>query len=127
MITTNYSQANVTISGNIGLPKPTATQTVKTIMFSGKATTNVIYTVTAGKTFYCLGASIGHNGTDGREVGFACDGTQVTKQMVGAVATVGHAPTLSGGVVFTCAATKDITVISNTTGTLQGCIWGYEE
>jgi len=113
----NGAQANVTISGSIGLPQPTATQTPVIVNFSNVASGATIYTVTAGKTFYLYGLS------------YNCAAAVfVTLAGVYTYQGVNQGWNANGGGVpmgkFT--AGTNITVANGGTNNNYGTIWGYE-
>jgi hypothetical protein len=115
----------VTISGNVntaGLDQPLASQAVICKCLNSCSNGATVYTVTAGKTFYCTGASVASAAN--AFVGVNVDGVAtIVCEVLGATTAL-----FTGGVVFTAAATKAITFYTNA-GANTGFItvWGYEQ
>lgn len=125
-VVVNSGSVTATIAGN--LPAPSASQSlINKCDFGtiGTATSRTIHTVTAGKTFYCLGISVGSGSTAGN-YRIKSDGTVVDRGIIG----TGFSPcSKSGGVLFTTAATKAITIdleSGGDTAATSTIIWGYE-
>ena len=110
---------SVTVSGT--LPKNSATQTLVNAGCRGAAAAaTTLYTVPAGKTFYCLGVVM--SSSVACEMYVLDDATEVTVANLQANGTVSY----TGGVIFAAAENSVIAVTSNSTG--KGCrIWGYIE
>jgi len=113
----------VTINGGVtsSLPTPSLNQTIVTKYIYNQATGTVIHTTTAGKTFYCLGMTMILNGA-ASHCGVSVDGTQVLKTQLDAGVTN---VVLQGGILFSCPATKQITLTSGSNATIN--MWGYEQ
>jgi hypothetical protein len=119
------SGATVTISGGISasLPAASATQTVIFKSVNNQNNGATVYTVTAGKTFYCLGMVLSSTATN-----VAMSASAGATQVGYAVATVGILcrELFTGGIVFTCPASTAIT-ITGAGATSNNCtLWGYE-
>lgn len=117
----------VTISGAVatGMTGVATTQTQVNKTTGWVATGTTIHTVTAGKTFYCLGVSVSSKGA-------TCNwhiDTDGTAQIYGRVKADQTAnQNVSGsGILFTCPATKAITLVHDEVGSnTSATIWGYE-
>lgn len=122
---TGLTQVVVTSSGAslVNFNVPTGA-TMVNIEFSGVSTASNLYTVTAGKTFVCTGMNISNQSaaTSGAW-NILVDGA--VKLRGGRL--FGTEGCLSGGVLFTAAATKIIS-ITHAWGVTSatGSIWGYE-
>ena len=134
---TPSTTATVTISGTqtVSLPSPSSSQTIITKHLTNisivAGTPQTLYTVTAGKTFYCLGFS-GLNQNSATIGKVLVDGTQVLNFMIGGSIGAGGGNSqhvLTGGVLFTAPATKTVQVDSvlNTGAGTSVCCWGYEQ
>lgn len=113
MLTTNYSQANVVLSGGISLPQPTSTQTPVYGSCTTAASGTTVYTVPAGKTFYCTGAMFYNAAAALADL----NGFKIATGT--AIATV-----FSGGILFKATEGTNIVVTSTAAGNTVG-IWGY--
>lgn len=109
-----------TISGN--LPSPSGTQTLVRAHISGGSNGSALYTVTAGKTFYCLGLSF-DSSTDSSQ-SLTIDGTATQFPVI--VGTVKTKIVFTGGILFSLGATKSITVATNAASSIYCSMWGYE-
>jgi len=128
------SSTQVSISGGITTSLPTASATqniVNFVKYQQTLTSGTpidCYTVTAGKTFYCTGFSManGANTSFGGKV--LSDGVQVGAVTLGggAAGTWGGA-TLSGGILFTTAATKKVQIDGSFNGVVNFTCWGFEQ
>lgn len=116
------TEADVTGSVDINLPAPATGQTLITKYSSGSNDGAAIYTVTAGKTFYCLGVLLGGKSAS-QTATIKVDGTVVLS-----VWTLGsYMQLMTGGIVFTAAAGKAITLgWSGAAGEGLYDLWGYE-
>jgi len=108
-----------TITATQALPAASGTQTLVNASWNSLATGGTAYTVTAGKTFYCLGFIISCGAASIMEIKVA--GT--TKICFSGGTNVPCAAT--GGILFTAAATQAITIASSGAAT-YGALYGYE-
>ena len=121
--TTSVSGSVTTTVTGLGLPKPSSTQTlVHAAVFDANAGTT-IYTVPAGKRFYCLGFSIDCD--EGGYMRLTLNGNNLfggvrTLSAVG-VATVVR----SGGILLTAEAGDVISFGPMSVADVD--IWGYTE
>jgi len=119
------SSGLTSITGNVtvqnGLPTPSATQT---LVFAAGINANsgaTIYTVTAGKTFYCMGYSIstGFGGIHTISIAatpkFGCLVPANTTSVISSTSPI-----------FTATATQAITVTSSGGNAMYINFWGYE-
>lgn len=119
-----YNSGSSSIVGSVTttqtLPSlPTgATQITKYIANANTGTT--IYTVTAGKTFYCFGVTLSCNSAT--EMGLSVAATQVLSGQVTTAASV----VFTGGIVFTATAGQAITISGIGAAENSASIWGYE-
>jgi hypothetical protein len=117
------SSTTVTISGAVttspNLPQPLATQTPVYGTCEAAASGTTVYTVTAGKTFYCTGILISTAGTQNAHI------LDAGVQKMVCYTTANLPVCVSGGVLFTAAAGHAITITAAAGG--NSCtIWGYE-
>lgn len=114
---------SVTISGSVSTqtspPVPTDSMTIVSAPFSNAANNATIYTVPAGKTFYCLGIDCGSSLAAVQNI--KNDGTTVATFLS---PTGGLSHLLTGGIIFIAQATKNITITIDA-GAAYGTIWGY--
>jgi len=112
---------NIT-GGSTNLPVPATGQTIITGTCrsqAGAATT--LITTTAGKTFYCLGVMLNCGGVSSA-MHVDVDGVE----KIGLVLPVNGVVCLTGGILFSCPATKAVTVVSDQAG--KSCtVWGFEQ
>lgn len=126
MVGMSASSTNVTVTGSVSttafLPDANTSQTLVMATKQDGNDNDNIYTVTAGKVFYCLGVSIAS--TNAGRVGIHNDGTLILNTS-GAAA---WSNTFTGGVLFTVAATKSITIHSSAGATnAHITLWGFEK
>lgn len=118
----NGAQANVVISGGVQSTLPSlptgATQITKYLANANTGTT--IHTVTAAKTFYCLGATLSCNSA--AEMGLSVAGTATISGQV----TTASSVVFTGGIIFTATAGQAITLTGIGAAENSGTIWGYE-
>ena len=109
-----------------GLTVPSSAQSVITANVGSSASGTTVYTVTAGKTFYCTGILITNMGAGAAELLFKLDGTSKFAFLlpIGTGASGTSSFYLGGGILFTLAATKAITV---TGGTFSCTVTGFEQ
>lgn len=125
MITTNYSQANVTISGGIttALNTPSASQTLVNARAATNGSTNNVYTVTAGKTFYLMGFTY-INGVAGTATIYLNDASTIVGY--GSVTTTTQFSTVSSATpIASYSSTQNVKVNGTTGGSVV--IWGFEQ
>ena len=124
-VTTQSGNTSVTGSvttsiSSIGLISPSAGQTMINVTFDAASTDTVLYTVTAGKTFYCMGYFL--STSTNANIGLKSDGVAVVKGTLS-----GNTGTsASGNLLFKTAATKNITGHTGVATSLYGSFWGYE-
>ena len=86
-----------------------------------------VHTVTSGKTFYCLGFTLGSTDASTRSMGFSVDSTEV----VGLRVESGKSYTASGGgcPIFSASSGSIITLdfLNGAANSAYYTIWGYEE
>jgi len=103
------------------LPKAKTTQTLVSVCAVNQNTGTTLYTVTAGKTFYCLGLVM--TNTNAAIQRITADGTDV----VSGICAINTTYTVSGnGIIFKALAGKNI-VINATVNNNYVTMWGYEE
>lgn len=120
------SGAAVTISGTTtanGLFAPSATQTPVIGSAIGQNDGTTVYTATAGKTFYCTGLSINSNNVNVGST-LSVNGTARFRCSGGTATTANMS--LSGGVLFTLAATTSCTISGAGAAQNTCVVWGYE-
>jgi hypothetical protein len=131
MTTTSTS---VTVTGSIAtaLPAPSSSQTLINVCAATASTGDTLYTVTAGKTFYCMGLVIKDVGKNNGNVVILSDGVAKIAMACGIDAagtnlkttpiTAGNCP------IFKTAATKTVTVTHDCgAGNLGVTMWGFEQ
>lgn len=116
----NGTQANVTLSGSTGLPQINASQTFVSAKLTNAANGSTIYTVTAGKTFYCTGFSPQGGGAGSVHIVSNCNLNPFSPS-----STDGASCTMSGNVIAVFSAGTAITITSGAAGNYD-MIWGYE-
>jgi hypothetical protein len=110
------------LGGSTNLPTPALGQTLVSVNAGGVSNNTTLYTVPAGKTFYCLGATMAYYG--GGAVGVKIGATIKLQSTSGADGN--GSSTGTGGIPFTAAANDVITTYTNGGGALwYGSIWGY--
>ena len=113
---------SVTVTAESGLPAVGTTQTQKNGTATGAAGTNII-TVTAGKTFYCLGFIIGNGNGTARNMTLY-DGTTT---YINTHVAAGTSVSATGGVLFTVAAGLSLKINTNSgAADAYAAVWGYE-
>ena len=119
---TTVTGSVTTSIANAGLPKPTATQTLVQARLSAANDATTLYTATAGKTFYCLGCVFSSAVAASQYL--LLDGTAWGVSNT----TINGNNSMSGGVLFSLAATKAAVLKTNGgAGSGYCAIWGYEE
>lgn len=114
-----YASIN-TISGQ---SVPSSTQSVISVKVDGTGAAQTIYTVTAGKTFYCYGWGINANGATSAYL-YATNGTTIISAIEVAAGSSIFQP--SGGCPL-YAYPAGTAVKINTTAGSYGIIWGIEQ
>ena len=106
----------------LGLAMPASEQTLISSKRQGVGTGSTFFTVTSGKTFYCLGVFVANNGVAGTfNIG---NGTGFE---VSGFLPVGGVTTMSGGVIFTVPSGTAVLIAHGFGGALAFAhIWGYE-
>jgi len=121
------SSTTVTISGAVtttpNLVAPLATQSLVNAVLHQAADGSTIYTVTAGKTFYCLGFSVGCNTASAGSLSVA--GTRKISWFLNAVNGEGFCSFGHNGIIFTATAGQAITVTVGAAN-VDATLWGYE-
>ena len=119
------STQNVTVTGAVtqGMTGISSGQTLVTAIADGVADGTTLYTVTAGKTFYCLGCFVATN-QNSKLIRLLSNGVLVL--WASSPASTGAQQTASGGIVFKANATQTITVTGGTGTANYAGIWGYE-
>lgn len=121
-----YTSGSSTINGDVAvtaIPSLSTGQTQINVTAYNQADEATIYTVTAAKTFYCLGLLLGVS-TSSRVAIKGDGGTIVIQNRI----SNANAVLLSGGVVFKASAGTAIK-IDHDIGAAEGHVsmWGYEE
>jgi len=108
-----------------GFTKPISSQTIISVAVTTKTSTNTVYTVTAGKTFYCTGVVFGNSGGSSEKISLY-NGADT---MVVAVCLTNTSVVIqSATVLFKCVAGTVITVIHGFGGaTATVSLEGWEE
>lgn len=127
----SLSSGNTTVSGNvtttigsIGLPAPTANQTIVSKYIEAAATGTTIHTVTAGKTFYCTGYIIGTKSGTPTLAGIVVNGVRVSSITF----LQNTSQVVSGGILFVATTGQVITNYYDGAGTTADVsIWGFEQ
>lgn len=122
MITTNYSQANVSLSGSVGLNTPNASQTVINKYLTSNGANQNIHTVTAGKTFYLMGFSMSA-GSAANMIVYKNDGTTIVGYQK--VVSSGSVQVSSSTPIWSYASTENV-VVNCATGMPMN-VWGFEQ
>jgi len=126
---TNYNSGLTSVTGNVtttvqtlGLASPTATQTVVQIIMTNLTDQANLITVPVGKTFYCMGVSLGSGTGSGwvaLKVGAAIKFNLLQTANISYCCPSGSSP------LFTCAATEQLDLDSTGSSSVYGNIWGF--
>jgi hypothetical protein len=117
---TGLSNLNGTVSQALAIPATGQTLKQGSVV-SNTATGFTVYTVTAGKTFYCTGLSVGCGSTLNGY--FVADGANKCIFMLSAQTSM----SMGGGILFSASGGSNITVTHNGAGAhCQASVWGYE-
>lgn len=124
----NSASSAVTVVGSVsvGYTQPTSTQTSVSYASGGTITVNttptVIYTPTAGKTFYLCGCMM-NNGGNGQPVCISDNGTPKYCQST-------NQPNMGGCAVFNApipfTTNVQLLTTSGSVTTLSASVWGFE-
>jgi hypothetical protein len=123
----SVQKGTVNVTGSVtanvsGLAKPSATQTVITILTSANGGTQNVYTVTAGKNFYLTGVLHCGDVAGGINI-FKTDGSTVVAKVFGTLSlSQSYTPSTPIWVYQSTEIVK-----ANGTNTLSYIITGYEE
>ena len=123
---TNTGAVNVTgtVTAAAALPTVGTGQTLVRGSVSAAATGTTVYTVTAGKTFYCTGITYSNSAAGGALASLTINSVAGRFPFNG---VVGIGQCLNGGILFSCPATATIVLVHNSGGSNVNCaVWGYE-
>jgi len=109
-----------TVSG-LGLNTVGAGQTIVNKCFSGAGSSQNVYTVTAGKTFYLHGALLSMSGANGDMIVYLNDGTTKCWDVIG----ISNIPTSINGDLGVYTAGQNVKV--NASNGHRAQIWGVEQ
>lgn len=118
------NQSQIAITGGVstvpyGL---SAGQTLICKNANAVANDTTVHTVTAGKTFYCLGCVLANGGATALQ-NIKVAGTVVVSSVVQAS---NSSPCLTGGIIFSATSTQAITVTGAGAVANYCTLWGYE-
>lgn len=108
-----------------GLTRPISSQTLVSIQLVGRSTTNAVYTVTAGKTFYCTGITYVNSGGTSQTINLY-DGANSHAQVW--LNQNSSAQVIGAPIIFKAAAGTNITVVHGFAGGYAGIyLTGWEQ